>query len=1470
MLTTKKNVSSSDVMLKTRNSILAKANKTFYLKENYFLRQLKFKTLFFYASVRTKEQYQKITWVSNQSKLFTNYLFFKARMNKQLYIGGTRVNSRLWLPGLLSNYKALEKIKRTGWSDPFWTIEKLNAQNSINIPLDGYPVASSNLFTPRKPSFLLSWTSRVATHEILNTPNAKIAFISPWESENTVAAKKKTEEFNKNLLLIQQNKMLSTWCFNFIEEIVEQKKNKLHFLISPKSLRFSFHQTKQLKKHLLKLQRTADFNKNNKNVKWLKIKKKTSFYSCFKLLAFYKKQFFKTYAFRYSTSYHLPKNFFTKMALFYLKKNKNKVFVKIKKNILKELSINTLRKTIQNKNLMPLKKKNISLNINNFYKKKTKTVPSKLFFSTPRKTQKSNKRYQKHSVPDVFLPVKKDKKKTLFNSTKVEEPMSFEQSLKKLTEISQLRNRVVKYPNKSKRKFSTFSSNKHKSLVKIILSSPKANTIEKTSLNLTDFLKTKNNVDKSHFQLPILSSKILTKNKNPVFNKKYAAIFFVLNQKKKQFKTLYKIKNSYYNYLKKLVQKCKPTRPLNKKFGPNLRFNTSSNVLFLKKKYLLLAQKKWLNNYKLKLQYIRFFLARTEKLENLGRQKQVWLSHIQKPIFVPKQEITVLSTFNKEHNNKLKNFEKKNFYNVKAGFFDFLKTNFISFVFLATQRQLSINRGNNINKLLSKKKLWINIFKNSSTNKIKLIYFKNNKTLSKKIKKNAARIKQRQFYLLENYRKKKRKRLFGYEAKLRQYFARNWRQRFTKNDFFLTYNAWLPLQRLKIKIKNFQKRNRFLLNNFDQKSIFFSLKKKICLYQNKKSLTKNNKKYWKIKNKNKWNFIISPPNHLNYINSNLKSLASLIGKKYRNDFKISNGFYHKKTLINPFFFELFKIFRNYKYNKIFSYFKTLATEKQKQNNVDLFLSWIFSSRAQHKQQKRRKWYRSGWKRYFKLISTSKNQFEKKKTKNKKIKKLFLSLLKKNISQLSNFSFSKWNVGKKKFFMSYTKKNKTKNNLICKKEKSLIFYKNNSSGLTNNHIKSLFGPKNFFLNKQKIKHNIIKKNKLKAVFYTNTKYKKIIKNYFYYTRFFFLASQKKKQKEYFVNSKFLVNKKKITFFQLLRIQRDKKNQNWWKKRRLVNRILKQEKKIKKWKREKRYAFFILNTFKKLKYRRHKWWNRFRSARRVKNYYKWVKWTKQRKQPHFITYESKNEKNLLSAWLVKKKINDIKTPLTNFLSFYNKLLKNSTRRFIKNRTPLKIIHEFYQLPYSKNKVVNTTKTKKKVLNKKGKRVSVKNIKIRPYALQQALLKNYQIGCFYSHFFKQKRNTRVWNKKFYNKNRETIYFSNFRRFKQKFKKRLFKNRKRRKKLFRSKRQWNRKKKREERATKRTTRNKWDESLGSKLWVKKILTKKKWLQPGWWFMARKFSRKQKKTTFRKNKNTLNKTKPSFFKKKLFKNFKH
>lgn len=61
MLTTKKNVSSSDVMLKTRNSILAKANKTFYLKENYFLRQLKFKTLFFYASVRTKEQYQKIT-----------------------------------------------------------------------------------------------------------------------------------------------------------------------------------------------------------------------------------------------------------------------------------------------------------------------------------------------------------------------------------------------------------------------------------------------------------------------------------------------------------------------------------------------------------------------------------------------------------------------------------------------------------------------------------------------------------------------------------------------------------------------------------------------------------------------------------------------------------------------------------------------------------------------------------------------------------------------------------------------------------------------------------------------------------------------------------------------------------------------------------------------------------------------------------------------------------------------------------------------------------------------------------------------------------------------------------------------------------------------------------------------------------------------------------------------------------------
>lgn len=88
------------------------------------------------------------------------------------------------------------------------TLSELGAQKPLLISSDDYPAGSRNVFGKQVPQNLLSWTSRVATSEILKTPNAKIAFVSFWNKENTNVSKKKINKFEQTLPLVQQNHVL--------------------------------------------------------------------------------------------------------------------------------------------------------------------------------------------------------------------------------------------------------------------------------------------------------------------------------------------------------------------------------------------------------------------------------------------------------------------------------------------------------------------------------------------------------------------------------------------------------------------------------------------------------------------------------------------------------------------------------------------------------------------------------------------------------------------------------------------------------------------------------------------------------------------------------------------------------------------------------------------------------------------------------------------------------------------------------------------------------------------------------------------------------------------------------------------------------------------------------------------------------------------------------------------------------------
>lgn len=59
-----------------------------------------------------------------------------------------------------------------------------------------------------------------------------------------------------------------------------------------------------------------------------------------------------------------------------------------------------------------------------------------------------------------------------------------------------------------------------------------------------------------------------------------------------------------------------------------------------------------------------------------------------------------------------------------------------------------------------------------------------------------------------SYRRRKKKRMFGSQAKHRQFYARTWRKRFNKNDFFVFYTGRAILSKFKKKAQIFEKNKR--------------------------------------------------------------------------------------------------------------------------------------------------------------------------------------------------------------------------------------------------------------------------------------------------------------------------------------------------------------------------------------------------------------------------------------------------------------------------------------------------------------------------------------------------------------------------------------------------------------------------------------------------------------------------------------
>jgi hypothetical protein len=1183
-------VSSADVVLKLRKNFFSKTPNSLYFKKHYFLQKLKAKTTYFSSTIKNFEQYHRTTWVTNESKLLSNYLFFKARKNKHLYIGGKRMNSRLWLPGSLTNYSCLEKIKRTGWADVNLTLSELGAQKSILISSDNYPAGSKNVFGKQVPQNLLSWTSRVATSEILRTPNAKIAFVSFWNRENTNVAKKKIAKFDQTLPLVQQNNVLKKWFFTYTDALLHKKKKKLLNSIKLVPLQFGFLQNKKLKKNLIKM------NKNT-NFKFLQQKEKIV-EELQTVLKKYKKNFLKLNFLFFKTK--LPHNLVIFMISRYLKLKKTILLKKLKKNVLAKI-----KKTLF---------KNLLLNIKNTKpKKKNNQIVNNMLNSLVLRNK-----YIKKKIPDLFRL--KRKKLYVVAPPSVDAALAafFRQEKKnQLPDKKQKSKKLNQYGIKFSRvrEFSTKSN-----LLKIINSKSKFrynkpidyNVFKKNDVHLRD-VKTK----QKKFILTSFSTCF------DKFSRQKNLVYYWLKYQKSNLSLLKQLQNSYYTYLKTKIKHKRPVRPVTKNFNNNL---------FLKKIKVNQSFKKMFLSQKRKLHPVRTFLGRYDFSKSTKPvNKVVLIDSFKKNSFIDKiDELSLVNVKNKDHWNNFKHFETKSYYSPKVGFSAFLKNSYLFFVLSATQHQLSLRRKLKIGRVLAKNNFWIKVIKITSGDKI---YPDSHRKVSV-ITQNTARTNNRSFYFLASYRRRKKKRMFGSQAKHRQFYAQTWRKRFNKNDFFVFYTSRAVLSKLKKKAQIFEKNKRIsqvlkqlslsvkALKNKTQKFTKNRLIKKIIrppeddprdIFSIPEKFKKVNKKIY-LKTIDNTFFLFRA--------MTVKFLFSLITKILKNNVILSinlkRGKKHKKKKIRIIkkwldlqLGSLFTFFSSENLIKFFSLVQPYLKKKKKLYPAQMFAQWltattVFSKKILNRQNTKKIKY---WRKRKKLKAIYKwRDFKKKRKylinnkktssqninrrvlklfiwKNKKMIKLFKKKRSFKIQKKIYFKFVKRNYRCNKKILPITSKLPIKTFSLLKNFR-ILKHKQLVRTLVRRKKKKMnwkFGRRIFRVS-TRLRHVYLKRHRLNKIFKRNKRKFSII------NKIKFLLNERKKSRSLYQKFKKKNWNPQIRYFKLGRYL-------FFRKKKLIKKwkILKYKKKnTKNLLLNKQYLRYLRSISLKKKLKWNKW--------RIKKYFK----------------------------------------------------------------------------------------------------------------------------------------------------------------------------------------------------------------------------------------------------------------------------